>query len=283
MTSKKKSLTSQNNIVEMLEGRLKDMEKVLEGLLNIQIKELEIRQKESEDKIAMLTKQVDRSIDNAEGVRCNDNHLKDKNQTQKRCFSCNICDKGFNSSYHLEKHMEEHNYIKSFKCDECDKKFFVEWRLKKHVNGHKNTNRKFCHYFNNAQHCPYEESGCKFVHETSRMCLFGNECRHYLCQYSHKAEVINNEDNSVKFNEKNDNGSEERVDQKDAIDKLKEAYEKIRVLEANKEETDKKVESAELKEAHAKIRELEANREEMQKKIKLYSSAIHKLRTSRNI
>ena len=45
---------------------------------------------------------------------------------------------------------------------------------------------KFCHYFNNEKPCPYEEFGCKFKHEKSSTCSYGQRCNNTLCQFQHK-------------------------------------------------------------------------------------------------
>ena len=39
--------------------------------------------------------------------------------------------------------------------------------------------------------CPFQELGCKFVHEYSPMCTFGSSCCAYKCSYRHEATTIN--------------------------------------------------------------------------------------------
>ena len=86
----------------------------------------------------------------------------------KKChpkhFSCEVCDKVFSESWKLETHLESHSKPKSNICDVCGKKFFLEWRLRQHVNVHENHKIQNCHYYNNAQECPFERVGCKFKH-----------------------------------------------------------------------------------------------------------------------
>ena len=62
----------------------------------------------------------------------------------------------------------------------------MEWRLRKHVLGH-DKERKCCHFFNNGKVCPYEEIGCKFKHEESNECRYGQNCYIKLCQFKHSS------------------------------------------------------------------------------------------------
>ena len=82
-------------------------------------------------------------------------------------LNCATCDENFQESWRLELHMKSHGNLDLFKCDLCEKKFYSNWRMKKHKATH-NELKKFCHYFNNAKICPYEEVGCKFNHEDSK-------------------------------------------------------------------------------------------------------------------
>ena len=95
-------------------------------------------------------------------------HIKDCHPAQIKCF---VCEKAFNSEQH--------------KCDSCGKTFVLKWRLRKHMEGHSNENNKFCHFFNNGNVCPYEKIGCKFLHQPSANCYFGEKCQNKLCQYKH--------------------------------------------------------------------------------------------------
>ena len=87
----------------------------------------------------------------------------------------------------MESHMRSHSEVGKFKCTQCEKTFYVQWRMKKHMEGHAET-KKYCHYFNNKDFCPYEEIGCKFKHEESGKCKFDKTCRYKLCQFKHSNE-----------------------------------------------------------------------------------------------
>ena len=65
----------------------------------------------------------------------------------------------------------------------------LKWRLKKHTDGHNNKSQKYCHYYNNDKSCPYEEIGCKFLHQISEKCVFGRKCKHKLCQFKHEVVI----------------------------------------------------------------------------------------------
>ena len=80
---------------------------------------------------------------------------------------CAECETTFLKNSDLEKHVIDiHGRAKAFKCEVCEKTFVLEWRMSKHLQMHE---RKLstCKYFTKDQHCPYEEIGCKFSHETS--------------------------------------------------------------------------------------------------------------------
>ena len=53
------------------------------------------------------------------------------------------------------------------------------------MNIHSMENVKYCHYFNNSKHCPFEEVGCMFKHEISKNCRFQKHCKNKLCQFQH--------------------------------------------------------------------------------------------------
>ena len=93
---------------------------------------------------------------------------------------CANCDETFQESWRLELHMKSHGNLYIYKCDLCKQKFYSHWRMKKRRASH-NELKKFCHYFNNAKICPYEEVGCKFNHEDSKNCKFDNKCNFKLC------------------------------------------------------------------------------------------------------
>ena len=78
--------------------------------------------------------------------------------------------------------------MKNKRCEVCGKLFFLEWRLQKHLNVHTGE-AKYCHYFNNQRDCPYQDIGCKFLHQQSGKCKFSNSCSNNLCQFEHAQEV----------------------------------------------------------------------------------------------
>ena len=92
-------------------------------------------------------------------------------QINPKKYNCKHCDQTFSESWRLEIHLRTHKDITPLSCEICEKQFYVAWRLKKHLISHKESS-KFCHYFNNAKICPYEEIGCRFKHEVSDNCKF---------------------------------------------------------------------------------------------------------------
>ena len=62
---------------------------------------------------------------------------------------------------------------------------------------------KYCHYFNNAKKCPFEENGCMFIHEMSPLCRFNVKCDNTLCQFRHPK--IQNEESENESTSKDDN------------------------------------------------------------------------------
>ena len=68
----------------------------------------------------------------------------------------------------MENHMVTvHKIEKKHKCLECGKLFLIEWRLRKHVEVHTES-IKTCNYFLNKIECPFEELGCKFMHDNPK-------------------------------------------------------------------------------------------------------------------
>ena len=82
--------------------------------------------------------------------------------------ACSMCDKTFEKTVEVEKHMEEHHHVpKTFECHICKKTFILEWRLKKHAATH-TMRPKLCWYYSNRLFCPFEEVGCKFSHDDEK-------------------------------------------------------------------------------------------------------------------
>ena len=88
--------------------------------------------------------------------------------------------KPFGKIWKLEKHLRTHAETTKFKCNDCGKEFLMEWRLKKHKEMHTKQNVKKCHYYNNSKICPFDDIGCKFVHEVSKKCFFPKSCKTQL-------------------------------------------------------------------------------------------------------
>ena len=44
---------------------------------------------------------------------------------------------------------------------------------------------KFCHYYNNDKFCPFEELGCKFLHQVAQNYRHGITCKIWLCPRRH--------------------------------------------------------------------------------------------------
>ena len=106
----------------------------------------------------------------------------------KHCkiHSCNQCEAEFQTSWQLESHMKTHEMNGKYLCTTCGKSFHLQWRLAKHITMHQNEKilRK-CHFYNNSKDCPFEEIGCKFLHEKSKECKFKSKCKLDKCQYRH--------------------------------------------------------------------------------------------------
>ena len=103
----------------------------------------------------------------------------------RQIFKCKECTESFDVAWMLEKHLDNHSLQKEFKCDECEKEFHLKWRLKKHILSHQSVKTKYCHYYNNKKTCPFTDIGCKFLHKTSEVCLFGDNYTFVMCQYRH--------------------------------------------------------------------------------------------------
>ena len=43
----------------------------------------------------------------------------------------------------------------------------------------------YCHFFNNGKVCQFEKLGCKFKHEVSPNCRYGQQCKKELCGFRH--------------------------------------------------------------------------------------------------
>jgi hypothetical protein len=75
---------------------------------------------------------------------------------------------------------------------------------------HLDTNILHCHYFNNDKNCPFQEHGCKFLHQETKICTFRQKCQRRLCPFRHVNKKLHAE-SEVKesINEKHDIDLEE--------------------------------------------------------------------------
>ena len=113
--------------------------------------------------------------------------VKDKEETtniglkakKSRCpIKCKLCEQIFNRFSDLENHIRSnHEKHEVFHCEICDKGFVLNWRLRKHMNIHSEESVHYCYYFNNNQKCPFEEIGCRFLHQEARICIFWGKCK----------------------------------------------------------------------------------------------------------
>ena len=103
-----------------------------------------------------------------------------------KVFSCDQCEAEFPSSWQLECHMKAHGTKGNHQCATCGKYFHVKWRLEKHIKMHEGESEfRKCHFYNNGKDCPYEEIGCKFLHQESTECKFKRKCKFDRCQFRH--------------------------------------------------------------------------------------------------
>ena len=110
-------------------------------------------------------------------------HLKTFHKTPSECKHC---EKKFLTSSQLESHLKEHGKVKKYKCQQCEKTFYFKWRLQSHNKIHdKESSIRKCHFFNNNLQCPFEEIGCKFLHEESLHCKYKDKCKFDKCQFRH--------------------------------------------------------------------------------------------------
>ena len=89
------------------------------------------------------------------------------NMNRHNTPTCNSCGMLFKNISDLEGHLKVHHGAKhTFACEICDNKFETKWRLRKHRLIHKDKGRKQCLYFKHKVTCPFENLGCKFLHES---------------------------------------------------------------------------------------------------------------------
>ena len=86
-------------------------------------------------------------------------------QKHVQILHCKYCDEVFDENWKLELHLKSHEESKQFQCGICNKTFLAKWRLKKHEQNHFRKNIKKCRFFKKGKFCPFQEVGCKFLHE----------------------------------------------------------------------------------------------------------------------
>ena len=146
----------------------------------------------------------------------------------------------------------------------------MEWRLKRHLRGHRDVNRKFCHYFNNGKVCPFYESGCKFRHEHSEVCFYGQSCTNHLCQYQHnEIKTHSDEKNNESIGKVTTDAEEEVQKLNDELDK---ANETMNILKDDLVDKAEKLDTAQ--------KQLKMNNESkriLESKLKQYSDSLRVL------
>jgi DNA-binding PadR family transcriptional regulator len=254
MTKDKKSIKEQHQSVkEALEIRVKDLEELVRQLLQkVKVLEDTIDKKEIKIDAVKTSDKIDDNISFKKIIRHN------PNETHSRRFECENCDEIFTSRWKLEHHLEDHKKKKEFKCNQCGKEFFLEWRLNQHLRGHSKIDQKCCHYYNNDKTCPYEIIGCKFKHESSAICLLGQNCQNRTCQFRHEIAKENKPNESLKSTDKS--MTEDNV-----------AIVSDQTFATNKQ----------LGEALEKMKALEKINTDMETKLKVYGMTIRKLRKER--
>ena len=173
LTEEMESLSDKNNL---LEEKVKKLEEVIKDVIK-KIQHLEGSNSISEKGFKCCY--CEKSFETKSG-------LKNHNAEHKRVLiDCSECGETFEKHWMLELHLKSHVNVASYDCEVCRKKFQVKWKLRKHMDIH-NIQTKKCQYFNNEKRCPYEEIGCKFLHEISEMCFHKDNCKNKLCPYKHK-------------------------------------------------------------------------------------------------
>ena len=149
---KRKIMSSERNILE-------DMFKVV------------IEMKQTAKKFEDIANEYKKKLDN-ETVHFEESVKEDRiKRNQEKIYQpliqCNMCTNRFESLSALERHIKgNHVGHKTYDCDSCTKRFVTKWRLKKHMRMHAQVNVNICTYFKNKEFCPFDDLGCKFLHES---------------------------------------------------------------------------------------------------------------------
>jgi uncharacterized protein with PIN domain len=104
-------------IVDILVDKVKHLNEILENVLDTKIKHLEIKERDTEQKIVMLSKKIDKTdVYSFVEVKCKDCDKVFENKkslrqhfmkTHPRSFSCAKCGKCFDARFKLEEHLKE--------------------------------------------------------------------------------------------------------------------------------------------------------------------------------
>ena len=186
--------------IKHIEIRLRKLQDGQNGLKETTT-QLENHRKTTSSKINELTTKISLiptniTEDNAAKFKCKQcdikflkkanlqNHIE---TNHPKSIVCKLCGDKFSEIHQLEDHLQKvHKRSKRFLCGVCNTGFLMRWRLHKHLEMHKKGEaQRFCHYFNNKKKCPYQDVGCKFLHEESPDCRFEHLCSRQLCQYRH--------------------------------------------------------------------------------------------------
>ena len=158
-----------------MSGKKTTMAKLLE--------EFEILKDKHKKEISDLKETVEKQETRIEMLEklANDKKVKDhggavnldtKNHAKRKMvqLNCNKCDIKFSKFCDLELHIKKnHGNYEEQECDQCDKKFVTAWRLRKHRRIHFQKFTKICNYFKMKRSCPFEELGCKFIHDVHKL------------------------------------------------------------------------------------------------------------------
>ena len=134
----------------------------------------------------------------------------------------------FEQETQLEKHKLTH---KKYECLDCDRIFKHEAILERHKQAAHEDITLYCHYFNNEKDCPYEDE-CIFVHEESKVCMFGTECERRLCMFRHEGRNGDEEESDDESDNEDTDDDTMEVDVeeiKPVLEKLEEAFKKLSV------------------------------------------------------
>ena len=169
MAGKKKTLnnlyTEVQNLKDIHEKEINELQKV--------IKQQDKRIKDIE---RVIGNEIQKIVDiheiekttNLDGVGSSRPVIRNPKKTDTKLLKCKVCDNIFTTFSDLEFHIKQkHNKYKKEECDQCGKTFVTKWRLRKHVRIHLNKFTKICQYFKTGKYCPFEELGCKFLHNVS--------------------------------------------------------------------------------------------------------------------